>query len=246
MKKSPAQPPKRFQDPLNAYIEARASVREQSKTRLANVDEVYEGWYGSFAPQDEEGKAFLGGPDGIVGTKLAFRAFDGGIGVLARDGRCVALLDEVPAARLSRVLEAGWTIHALLAYTVYCVEDKSFTGHFACVCYDPKLDARITEALEAFVRAIAERIASGATPQLDLSQEQFVRVVESKGSWYLTRDLPLPKLPEGSVFYRRRRTFNDRLVSAGLEGNKGCLVASWTGTALIALALLALVWWIFF
>jgi hypothetical protein len=246
MKKSLAQSPERFQDPLGAYVQARSAAHEQRMKRYPAVEESYGGLYASFVAQGRDGRGFLGGVEGIIGTKLLLESLDEGLGFATRDGRRLGLLDEELAARLAELLREGWVVHAILAYTVYCAQDKSFTGHFACIHYSPRLDGKVTGALETFIGNIAERIASGTHPELGLSQEQFIKVIESGGNWFLTKELPVPKLPEGSVFYRRRRSLNDRLISAALEGNKGCLVLSWIGAALIVLAALTAIWWFFF
>jgi hypothetical protein len=246
MKKSLTESPERFQDPLGAYIKTRSTVHEQRMGRFPAVNEVYDGLYVSVCPQDKEGRAFLGGAEGIVGSALTLHFFDEGPGLVTRDGRRIALLEGASAARLTKLQEKGWIIRPLLAYTVYRVADRSFVGHFACLCYSSQLDEEVKSALEALVGGIAERIASGSRPRLDLNQEQFVKVIESKGAWCLMPELPWPELPEGSVFYRRRRSFNDRLISAGLEGNKGCFVAAWAGMALMVLAIVAIIWWLLF
>jgi hypothetical protein len=213
---------------------------------VASVADVYEGFYAGIRAQGKEGNAFLGGAEGIVGAELELRLSEEGLGVIAHDGRKVAVLDEDADARLAALLRRGWRVHCILAYVSYNIEEKSFAGELACVAYDHRLDDRAKDALDAFVCNSAERIASASRPLLALTQEQFVRVVESGGTWFLTKEELWPKLPKGSVFYRRRRSFNDRLVGAALKGNRGCLVASWLGAALVVVVALAAAWLLFF
>jgi hypothetical protein len=213
---------------------------------VASVTDVYEGFYGGFRPLGKEGDAFFGGAEGIVGTELGLGLSEEGLGLIAHDGRRVAMLDEAVGERLAALLQRGWRVHCILAFVAYNVEKKSFAGELACIGYDQRLDDKTQDALEVFVGNSTERIASASRPLLALTQEQFVRVVESGGAWFLTKEEPWPELPRGSVFYRRRRTLNDRLVGAALKGNTGCLVGSWIGAALVVVAVLAAAWLLFF
>jgi hypothetical protein len=243
---------------------------------VASVDEVYEGFYARLRPLGKEGAAFLGGAEGIIGAELKmealradfatpddpsasavsgsppvapsapFAAAEAGCCFVGHDGRRVAVPEGDAKARLSALRERGWQIHCVLAYVIYKVEEKSFAGEFACIAYSPALDDEARAALDVFVDNMANRIASASRPVLALTQEQFVRVIESKGTWFLTKEAPQPELPRGSVFYRRRRSLNDRLVGAALKGNKGCIVGSWLGAALIVIAIVLGVWLLFF
>jgi hypothetical protein len=245
MQKQPPHNSGRFQDPLGDYMREVSAAHARRMNRLVSVVEVYQAFYARFEPRDKEGMDYLGGVEGIVGSALDLRTLEDGPGFVARDGRRVALLEGEPAEKLDALLERGWVIHCVLANTRYSAETKSFAGEFACIAYDPQLDEKAKGALEAFVEHTVDRIAHATRPGLALTQEQFTRVVESGGAWYLTKDEPWPELPRGSVFYRRRRTLSDRLVSMAIKGNKGCLVASWVATALVVAAILWAIWAVF-
>jgi hypothetical protein len=242
MQKRPLQDPGRFQDPLGAHAKAAAASHARHMQRYPPVADVYQAFYARFQPWGKDGMSYLGGAEGIIGSELKLEAFEEGLGFVARDGRRLATLDAEPAIRLTAVLDRGWVAHCILSSIVYCVEEKAFTGEFACICYSPQLDDDAKKALEAFTGSIVERIASATRPGLALTQEQFVRVVESRGAWFLTREEPWPELTRGSVFYRRRRTFADHLVSVALQGNKGCLVALWASMAVIVAGILWAAW----
>jgi hypothetical protein len=190
--------------------------------------------------------SYLGGAEGVIGSTLRLRSLEDGVGFVAGDGERVAVVEGWEAAELAALLEQGWVIRCVLANTTYCAQEKSFAGEFACIAYSPQLDEGAQRALDAFADNLTGRIAHASRPGLALTQEQFVRVIESGGAWFLTKDEPVPQLPQGSVFYRRRRTFNDRLIGAAIEGNKGCLVASWLGLALVVAAVLWVAWSFFF
>jgi hypothetical protein len=236
----------RFQDPLGAHMQDVSLAHKRYLERFPFVNDVYRGFYGRFTPQDAEGMRYLGGAWGVIGTELELGVFARGLGFVAYDGKQVALLDAPLAAKIEELRKQDWIIHCVLAFTIYCAEDQAFSGEFACLCYHSQLATEQKEALETFIGNITERINSASRPGLELTQEQFVRVIESGGAWFLTKDMPWPTLPKGSVFYRRRRTFSDRLVSAAVKGNKGCAIASWAGLAIVALALLWAIWFFFF
>jgi hypothetical protein len=245
MQKRPLDDSERFQDPLGAHMRAVSAAHAKRMARFARVDEVYRAFYASFKPWDEEGTRYLCGAEGIIGSALELERLENGVGLATRDGRRLAVLGEEAATKLTALLEQDWVIRCILAYTVYSTEEKSFTGTFACIGYSPQLDEDIRASLDVFIGNITHRIANATHPGLDLTQEQFTRVIESKGAWFLTREEPWPELPKGSVFYRRRRTFNDRLISTALEGNRGCIVASWVGMAIIIAAILWAIWFFF-
>ncbi|MDR1183790.1 MAG: NAD(P)-dependent oxidoreductase [Coriobacteriales bacterium] len=236
----------RFQDPLGVHMQEMSLVRKRHLEQFPPVDDAYRGFYAHFTPQDADGMRYLGGAWGVVGAELELAVFAGGLGFVAPDGKQVALLDEPLVARLEELRKQDWVIHCILAFTVYRAEDQSLTGEFACMCYHSQLAEKQKKALETFINNITKRIDSAFRPGLELTQEQFVKVIESEGTWFLTKEVPWPSLPKGSVFYRRRRTLNDRLIAAAVKGNKGCIIASWVGIVVIVLALLWAIWFFFF
>jgi hypothetical protein len=213
--------------------------------QLVPVEEVYQGFYARFKPQDKRGMDYLAGAEGIVGAKLRLSQFGDVLGFAAHDGTQIALLEEELSERLMWLREQGWVLCCVMASTMYCADDKSFTGEFAGICYHSQLDTEAKEALEVFINNIADRIAGATRPGLTLTQEQFTRVIESKGAWFLTKEEPWPELPRGVAVYRRRQTFNDRLISAALKGNKGCIVVSWIGAAIVVVIIFGVIWFFF-
>jgi hypothetical protein len=244
--KEPEYASARFQDPLGAHMQEISLARRRYFERFPSVDDVYRGFYARFTPQDVDGMRYLGGAWGVVGAELELDTLADGLGFVTQGGERVALLDESLAARLGELREQNWVIHCILACTVYRVEDHALIGEFACVCYHSQLAEEQKKALETFVGNITDRIGGASRPGLDLTQEQFIRVIESEGAWFLTKEEPWPSLPKGSVFYRRRRTFNDRLIGAAVRGSKGCVVASWAGVAIVVFILLGIIWFFFF
>lgn len=242
MNKQPLQDPERYRDPLGEHFKG---VQIEQKRRLEKypaVSTVYGAHYLTFYPHGKEGENFLGSSDGVIGTALTLKEANDGLGFYSYDGRRIAEFED---ESLSQALQKGWTIRCLLAYSVYKAEDKTIYGAAACFYYDPS-DPEITKALEAFIARTVERINHRAHFNLKLSQEHFTRIIESQGRWFLIKEEPWPKLPKGSVYYRRRRTFSDRMIDAANRGNKGCLVASWLSMFVIIAGIILLVWFFFF
>jgi hypothetical protein len=237
--------PERFQDPLGEHMQAARAAHARHMNRFIAVADAYQGFYARLKPQGARGMSYLSGAEGIIGTTLRLRLFEGGPGFVASDGGQVAAVEGREAEKLTVLSEQGWIMRCVLANTTYSAQEKSFGGEFACIAYSPQLDEGAQKALEVFAGNITDRIAHASRPGLALTQEQFVRVIESGGAWFLTKDEPWPQLPQGTVFYRRRRTLNDRLVGAAIEGNRGCLIASWVGLVLVVAAILWAAWYFF-
>ena len=236
----------RFQDPLGDYMKAALDAKRQHLERYPDVREVYQGFYARFYPLGKDGANFLSSAEGIIGSELDLRRVGSGLGFFAYDGRQISALEDTLANKLIVLADAGWTIRCLLAYTLFETEKKTFSAQFACFCLGPGLSEDHMKALENFIHNMTDRIASASHPGLGLSQEQFVKVLESGGEWFLAKDEPWPELPKGTVYYRRRRTFNDRLIGAALKGNKGCSIASWIAAVLIVAAIAFAIWHFFF
>ncbi|MCL1891356.1 MAG: hypothetical protein FWG00_05005 [Coriobacteriia bacterium] len=166
--------------------------------------------------------------------------------IRAQDGARIATIEGEPARRLLHHHNKGWAIRTALSLTLYHTANKRITGEVACFCYDPELNEAYEQALAIFVdNMIVHRIYSGAHPTLELSQEQFTRVIESKGAWHLTKGQPLPPLEEGMAYYKRRRIWSERLVAAGMQNRLGCNIASIAFWVLFGLAILFAIWWFF-
>ncbi len=233
----------RFKDPLGDHLKTVKETQSRRMARYPSVKDVYLSKYLEFLPQGKAGEQFLGTSDGVIGTELALKQTEEGLGFFSYDDRCVTQFED---EELERALQKGWGVHCYLAYSTYSAQEKSIKGTAVCFCYDSELGEEITSALTAFIKNTVDRIAHRSYLKLELDQEQFTKIIESKGQWYLIKEEPWPKLDKGEVFYRRRRTTTDRLIDAANRGNKGCLVASWIGLFVIIAGIALLVWLFFF
>ena len=253
MEKKSLHDTQRYNDPLGDHLRQATDAWQRRLERYPKVDTVYSARYIRFSPTDKNGALFLGGSEGIVGSELFIKPTEdvpekqtnGSLmGIFGYSGRRIAHLED---AVIGELISVGWKSRCFLAHTVYNANQKTFETCCACFCYSSDLDAESTAALETFIGHIVERIALKSYPRLDLTQEQLAKVIDSRGEWFLTKEQPWPELPKGSMYYRRRRTFNDRLIAMAISGNKGCLVASWVGFMLvIVVSVLLLVWLMWF
>jgi len=241
-----SQESKRFVDPLGDYMRAAQESSQQRLEAFPVVQEVYQGFYFVIEPHTKEGANCLNSSGGITGTQLTLGEAAGGLGLYAQNHGCIALLDRDISRELSELISKDWTVQVVLASTIFEFETKDFSANCACFCYAPELSEGHRQAMEAFIDNMVHRIGGGTKPRLSLTQDQFVKVLKSGGGWYLTKDEPWPKLPQGSIYFRRRKTVNDRLVGAALKGNKGCVVTSWIATVVIVAAIALAIWFFFF
>jgi hypothetical protein len=181
--------------------------------------------------------AFFLGAEGIIGTTVQI---DGSF-VRATDGRVVACLNNDDNKRIDAHKKSGWQVIVVLALILYHNETKSPSAQLACICYSPEL----RDSLGLFAKNMLFRIRKGEHPSLALTQEQFIRVLESKGSWYLTKGEPLPALPKGTIVYKKRRVWSENLVEQALRGNIGCKIANVFFWLVLAAAITFAIWWFF-
>ncbi|MDR3052296.1 MAG: hypothetical protein LBU48_00340 [Coriobacteriales bacterium] len=230
---------KSYRDPLGARIQAVSAAHERRAAKYPPVKEVYEGFYLQFNPNTQAGTHFLAGSEGIIGTKMGITAEADKLLLTTFDGRALAQLEGKPAEKIRRHLLNGWSVNVMLSLIIYTHEGNSFTGELACICFDPALGL----PLESFVKNITYRISKGTHPGLKLMQEQLIKVLESNGAWYLTKDVPLPERKKGSIIYKRRKTWSEHLTSAAIQGNIGCKIVSTMAWIAIAAGILLAIWW---
>jgi hypothetical protein len=267
MSKLTTEETKRYQDPLGAQIQATALARAQRLAAFPPVATVYDGFYVPFEPVSKTASTFLAGGEGAIGTKLLIadksellaphsppitppliqsaendKATDNNIPTLTlttQDGRVVTQLGGEAAARIWQRLDDGWDVTVMLSLVIYEESNNRFTGEMACMCYDPVLGL----PFEQFVKNITYRLTKGTHPGLALTQEEFMRVIESKGAWYLTKDVPLPERPKGSIVFKRRKVWSEYLVEAAVKGSIGCKIVGILFWAALAAAVLIALWW---
>ena len=237
-----------YRDPVGERTQAAVSARKKREERFPNALTVYDSFYITFTSTDKRSAAFLAGSEGIIGTELTLLfsnkdAEEEAVFLLARDEAVIARVSEADAARLRFHYEKDWAIKAVLSLIFYHEAKKCFSAELACFCYDRMLDDSYGHALENFVNNLIYRINKGAHPTLELGQEQFIKVLESKGAWYLTKNMPYPPKEKGVIIYKRRRIWSEYLVVAAMNGNLGCRIAAIAFWVLVAAAVVFALWW---
>ncbi|MCL2136363.1 MAG: hypothetical protein FWH40_02390 [Coriobacteriia bacterium] len=195
-------------------------------TSHPEVDECYRGFYSRFTPAGEEGRRFIVGIEGIVSSIVPTRANGDKRELLGMDGRVVATVSGSAIAELNSLESMGWQVECRMALSVYDTNERQFQGDVAWLAFD-STKPEVQTALAEFVKGITTRIALGSRPELQLDQGQFVRVLESKGRWYLTKDTSIPRLPVGTMIHRQRRSLSEGLIHTALNHRMGCNVATW-------------------
>jgi len=157
----------------------------------------------------------------------------------------VAQLTGAPAERLTDHAAKGWSIKALIVTTYFRAQDKGAVVDLAFLCWSP-LDAEVDTALTAFTKGIAERFAAGRRAEVTLTQKQFIQVLQSQGTWYLTPVIKREPLEKGTVVFKSRRSGAERLTAFGLRHRSGCNILSLLFFIALAAGIVFLIWYFFF
>ena len=239
---------KSYRDPLAGRSQAAQSAREQRLARFPSVETSYDGFYLRIDPDTPEGRRALAGSDGIIGSRLkavpskgheaSGEAVSAAVRLLTQTGITLATLTGKDAEKIGQALRAGWSINIVLSLVVYSKEQDGFWAEAACICYDTNLGPALAE----FTKNIIYRISRGTHPGLQLNQEQFVRVIESNGAWYLTKDTPLPEREKGAIVYKSRKVWSEYLVEAAAAGNLGCKFAAGIFWVVVIVVAIWFVW----
>ena len=155
-----------------------------------------------------------------------------------RFGAVVGHLDSDMTEQVQLAAARGWEVHAILASVYLTDVDKGadYWGEVVVMCFTPNTP------FEAFMHIIANALADGVRPAVDLGKTGIEQVLASNGTWLPDARVPKIVLPAGSALVKGSRTFNERVVEQARAGNPGCLAVGWA--FIIALVVLAvwLVW----
>lgn len=193
------------------------------------ADIPYFGTYARFDTASKKDAAVLLGADNLVGDvfDIEFVTEDGvrTAWMKNRFGAMVGFFEPGTSRDLSLCEARGFRMQALLSFIAYSEspEPGEYWGEAAIICYDPK-DA---EAFECFTGNIATRMMDGIRPEVDLGEQGYAKVVESKGTWKPTKTVSLPSKQAGVAILKTRRSVSEKMIEQGRKGNKGCYILSW-------------------
>ena len=140
--------------------------------------------------------------------------------VLGRGNQAAGFVPDSAFKQLKRALEADWVCRAFVSAVAFDKVTDSYWSEVALIMYAPEQK----EVFDPFVDALANRIAAGDHPAVNLSDKDLARVIETHGEWCETKNIQLPDLPKSQAWYKTRRTATERAASAAAGGKKGCYV----------------------
>jgi hypothetical protein len=235
-----------YRDPLGSHAAQIGAATRAYRSKFPAVTSAYDGYYAVVETNSREGMSYLAGGEGIIGTKVDYCWLDGCLQLVTHAGQTIASLKADDAKRICEHLDKGWQVSLFLSLVIVDQVNHTHLAELACLCYSPEACAGdFTQAMETFTGNIAYRIAKGEHPGLALSEDQFVRVLESGGTWYLTKKVELPELQKGQIYYRRRRSAGEGLIEMAYQGKLGCKIAAIVFWVVFFVAIIALAIWLF-
>jgi len=205
------------------------------------VADSYVAFYQEFSPEGDRGKRFIIGFEGIIGATIDSRATKIGRELLGFDGSVVANVSGREYQRLNSLEQSGWTVECRMAISLYRANQREFFAEALWVAYDSSL-GEDSLAIKAFIENVSDRLATGIRPNVELSQEQFERILSSHGRWHHTENIPLHRLPTGVLVHRRKRSFSEWLIQIALKHRAASNIA----TLILLVAIIVIVYLVFF
>ncbi len=184
------------------------------------------------------------GRNSSKGNKHRSENHEKGCGKIAtlssRSDRFLSGLTQEESDKLYALAQEGWEITAIVTLVTFNMQKSRYTGEATFMCYNPKVE-EARHAIEKFERTTIKRVKGGDHPSAKLSQKEFDKVLETDGEWFYTKMTPLPKLPKGEAYYKKRQSWSDRLIDMSLEHRVGCSIVSFAVIALVIVVVLLIV-----
>ena len=205
---------------------------------LRNMEQYF-GTYHRFNTTTKNEGALLLGADNLVGDifEVEFSIEDGKNRAWMKNkfDKKVAFFEGDFSRKLSIFKARGWTVKTLLSFVAYSdtPEPGVYWGEAAVICFDPSL----ADTLAPFIENLAQHMARGVRPNIDLSEQTVANLVSSKGSWFPSKRVPLPNKKKGSAIVKSQRSATENLIEQGRKGNKGCYALTIVFFALLAAAI---------
>lgn len=202
----------------------------------------YYATYCRFNAETTDESALLFGADCSVGDvwEITIPSADGVTcaALVNRFGATVGHLDADMTEQVQLAQARGWEVHAILAsvYLTDVSEGADYWGEVVVMCFTPNTP------FETFLHTVANALAEGARPTVDLGKSGIAHVMESNGDWLPETRVPKITVPEGSALVKDARTFNERVVEQARQRNPGCLAVGWLFIAALVAAVCWLIW----
>lgn len=200
----------------------------------------YFGTYYRFDTPSKKEAAALLGADNLVGDAFSIEfVMDSGANVAwlkNKFGQDIGFFDAEFSRKLSIAAARGWTIKAFLSFVAYTDRPAPgfYWGEMAVMCFDPSHE----EAFSSFGERIANLLAEGVRPDINLGEQGVSNVMKDDGSWVPSKRVALPEKEVGTAIMKKQRKASEKLIEQGRKGNKGCYLVSWAFLAALVVALL--------
>jgi hypothetical protein len=191
--------------------------------------DLYYGQYADFKTVSKKEAAKLLSADSMIGDCMTIDCEMTGdehrAWLINPLGECVGYLDAAMSRQMSLEKAKGMQLCAVLSFLAFTdsSDDGYYWGEVALICYSPAYE----DCFSAFVHNVADRMGRGQRTPVDLGPDAITRIIASDGTWFPEQTLPLPEKAKGTAIIKSRRTLNDKLISQGRAGNKGCYIVSW-------------------
>ena len=204
------------------------------------AEKNYYGTYARFDTDDKKEAMMLIGPDNPVGDRYRIvikESEDGDVAWLYNKfDKPVGHLNQKITQDMNLCKARGWEPHAFLSFLAYSEKpDPGFYwGEVIIMAYSPALNA----PMATFEKKLMSAMAEGTRPNIDFGEGSIQQIVETKGTWFPTDRVRLPKMDKHSAMVKDQQNANERLIEESRKGNKGCYAATFVFYAVIIVAVL--------
>lgn len=182
---------------------------------MAKID-VYMGDYLQIQEVTPEESTLLASNECVVGTPLSVSLTDepGVFRVHAPSGASLGTFRTRNQLALRNALENGWVCKFYLTLVYYVDAEKLFKGEFLYQCYniDPR-KAGDKKAFDVFSETTRELVEQGERPCVQLTGEQYDKIVETAGTYRVPGERPLPTFERGEIVFKKKKSLSDRMVA---------------------------------
>lgn len=202
----------------------------------------YYGKYKIAYPFDSNSAAKLISADNIIGDiyKVTIdRKDDSHLAyVTNRFKQTPAYFDEETSRELAIAKAKDMNIYAILSIVGFSEsENKSqYWAEFAIIGF-PKSKK---DCFDSFVLNLASSIKNGKRLNIELSDNDFEKVLKTNGDYLPTTKFPFPDKRQGTVFLKKSISLKEKLIEQARNKNIGCSIVGWIFLLLIITGLLYL------
>ena len=202
-------------------------------------------FFGAYCRLDLTSEGVLANPHGdtiVVGQEIKLE-FETYVNERGKDVSRIAvknlgddLLGFLPAREAHRTFTChnnDWVCKVMPSAVGFKESNRSFWAEVAVFCYAKDS----SEVFEDLFSKVAQRMADGERPSLNLSEKTIERLLAGEDIEHEMKPTKAPKLPKGEAYYKTKQTQTEKMVLAASERKKGC----YFGAAVVAIIVIAIV-----